>query len=102
MYQSFFASILGLPSTWRVTHARHLDDDDRIALEIVSVPGTTLTCPACGGRAPMVSEKIDCWSHDNFFHLRIRLSVRIPLVSCETCGINPVHAPWERRQFRPY
>jgi len=103
MYQSIFTFILGLSPKWRVSHARHADGDRSIEIDVVSSPGADFSCPVCSAQSPVVCEEESIWHHDNFFNLRARISVLIPQVCCETCGINRVLAPWEQpgSQFRP-
>lgn len=72
------------------------ESSDCVEIHIRTSRDSEFTCPVCNGRTDMISDSEHRWLHDDLFSRQLRIVARIPLISCETCGINRVKAPWER------
>lgn len=91
-----YSAILGLSSMWKIYHAAVDESANRIEIHIDTCSGSEFLCPVCCGHTDMVGNSKHLWLHDDLFSKQLRIVARIPLVSCKTCGINRVKAPWER------
>src|SRR5262245_9167346 len=93
---TLYSSILGLSSRWRISNATLDESSDCVEIQIGTSSGAEFLCPKCNGRTDMVGTREHRWLHDDLFNMQLRIVARIPLISCNVCGINRVKAPWER------
>lgn len=91
-----YSAILGLSSMWKISHAKVDESAGSVEIHIDTSSGAEFLCPVCCGRTDMVGNSKHLWLHDDLFNKQLRIVASIPLVCCETCGINRVKAPWER------
>ena len=92
----FYSAILGLSSMWKISHATVGESANCVEIHVDTSLGAEFSCPVCSGRTDMVGNIEHRWQHDDLISMQLKIVARIPLVSCETCGISRVQAPWER------
>ncbi|HXE96293.1 MAG TPA: hypothetical protein VN642_07800 [Dongiaceae bacterium] len=93
---TLYSAILGLSSKWRISNAAVDESADCVEIHIGTSRDAEFSCPVCNGRTDMVGDSEHRWLHDDLFSMQLKIVARIPLISCETCGVNRVKAPWER------
>lgn len=93
---TLYSAILGLSSLWKISHATVDESSNSVEIHIDTSSGAAFVCPVCNGRTDMVGVSEHHWLHDDLFNKQLRIVARIPLISCGSCGINRVKAPWEK------
>ena len=95
-----FPALLGLSSHWSIKDLNFARRNNRLEITVEPSQNANFSCPICKGQVEIVSEKETRWQHDNLFNLRAQITAVLPMTSCERCGINRVHAPWEKPKSR--
>lgn len=93
---SLYSAVLGLSSKWRISNASLDESSGCVEIRIGPSSDAEFSCPICNGRTNKVGASEHSWLHDAFLNTKLRIVARMPLISCETCGIKRVEAPWER------
>jgi len=95
--EALFTSALGLQSPWVVEDVKLETARRRIDFEI-GCQATALACPACGGAAQPVHDRLRrSWRHLDFFQFEAWLHCDVPRVACAGCGkTTQAPVPWAR------
>ncbi len=92
-----FGWALGLEAPWGVTEVRFNVEQHRLDLAVDFTEGSRFPCPVCGGAGcPVRDTRSRTWRHLDFFQHQTYLTVRVPRVTCPTCGVHQVVVPWAR------
>ena len=80
-----------------MTEVRFNVEQRRLDLAVDFAEGSRFPCPVCGGAGcPVWDTRSQTWRHLDFFQHQTSLTVRVPRVTCPTCGVHPVGVPWAR------
>ncbi len=92
-----FQAALELKDPWFVAGSRLDVAARRLDIDISFASGARFTCPCCGAAACRVYDARPLtWRHLDFWQHQTYLTVRVPRVRCETCGVKKVSVPWAR------
>lgn len=88
---------LGLTPPWQVSSLDFDPQQRRLDINIDFPRGSTFSCPKCGqGDVKAYDTEEKTWRHLNFFQHETYLTVRVPRIQCDKCGIRLIGVPWAR------
>ncbi len=92
-----FQLALGINSPWFVAASDFDGERKRLDIEIDFKAGGRFPCPGCkAADCPVHDTTRKTWRHLDFFQHQAFLHARMPRITCGSCGVRQVEAPWAR------
>jgi transposase len=99
--RTLYARLLGIEDPWRVTDVTlRLEEAQEVLVSVELAPGTTLTCPKCGGPGSRYDSRERRWRHLDTMQYRTILVACVTRVQCVEHGVVQVTVPWSDPQSR--
>ena len=91
---SLSQQILGDTTPWRVNEVKLDAEKQTIDIRLELPEGTAWACPECRRRMPVKERRTRRWRHLDSCQFKTALEASVPVVECQTHGIQTVQAPW--------